>query len=51
MVNKPKINDELLAKLKKLEIGGKETRSHDEWIEEQKNNPEDGNWKTGPKRW
>lgn len=53
MVNKPKINknDKLLAKLEGAEIGGRETRSHDEWVEWQKNNQKDGNWTTGPRRW
>ncbi len=52
MVNKPKLtqmSDKMRAFLE--DAGGVETRSHEEYVEWQKNNPEDGNWITGPRRW
>jgi len=51
MVNKPKptLSKNMLDALKTA--GGVETRSHDEWVKWKKNNPENGNWSTGKKRW
>ena len=49
MVNKPTKNNRLLANLKSAGIGGKETRTHNEWVEWQKNNPEDGNCGAKPR--